>query len=164
MTDLEIVKLFEDTNPETIEDVENLGLSPKFLGEGISRKAYQLTQTLVVKIPICGGAYQSIKEIEFIEKFFSMLDKGSATDIAPHMPSLYYGNKHTGVILTKLVPNRVQIEQIEHSKEHERLRVVFASYDIGDMHFNNFRVTETGQLIAIDLGSGDRYRPNFSKS
>lgn len=42
----------------------------------------------------------------------------------------------------------------EDSEEHERLRVVFASYDMGDMHFNNFRVTETGQLIAIDLGGG----------
>jgi hypothetical protein len=154
MTDRDIVNLFEQEHPKTVEDIQSLGLSPRFLGAGCSRSAYKISKNLVVKIPNDPKSRydlrQSASEISFLETVHLSEDE-ETKEITAHLMPLYYGNKETGVVVTRYYPDAID-ECGKHHDEFNRLRSFFSGYGVGDMHSGNFRVTESGQLVAIDLG------------
>lgn len=155
MTDRDVIQLFEQNKPKTIEDIQALGLSPRFLDKGISRRCYQLTQTLVVKVPDTSSAWdrkQSENEIACLENLYTdgLLAPEIREQLEPHLMPLFYGDKEAGIVVTRYYA--AECSPIIQPEEKKRLVDLLARIGIHDMHYNNFRVTESGKLVAIDLG------------
>lgn len=148
LTDREIIGLFEAHNPRSVDDIAQLGLAPVLINRGTARAAYKIGRNLVAKV--CHNnewsVSQSQQEIAAIEKINgnSELEK-----LLPSVMPLFYGNKETGTIVTKFYPelryNELYAERI--ALEHSLIDI-----GVGDLWEGNFRKTEKGTVVAVDLG------------
>jgi hypothetical protein len=146
MTDREIVNLFEQHHPKSVEDVQALGLAIEFVSSGGSRKVYRLGKRLAVKFCHCENIYQSQNEIACIER---MQTDPSLEKFRPHIPALFYGNKETGVIVTRYYPGKVEYSD---TAKFQKLMDSLQAVGIQDLFSDNFRQDSDGTFIAVDLG------------
>ena len=146
VTDNQIIAVFNERHPETLKDVQALGLDPEFVGSGGSRKVYKLTDTMAVKIPYYDST-QNAQEILVIER---VNREPELEHLRPHTPEMFYGNKKTGVSLMKYykpISSHLSVdwETREISKQFFQIGV----YDLGG---NNFRLDTDDTIVAVDLG------------
>src|SRR5882762_2253355 len=115
MTDLEIVNLFEQHHPSSLEQMQELGLNPVFVASGGNRKVYRLGQALAVKIGNAfeGKYHQTENEIKGIQKIHS---NPRLESYHKHILPLFYGNAETGIIVTKFYPGVVPYEAEKDEK------------------------------------------------
>ncbi len=150
MTDHDIVNLFEQHHPSSLEQMQALGLNLEFVASGGNRKVYRLGQALAVKIgaPFNGEFHQTANEIKGIQKIYS---NPRLESYHKHILPLFYGNADTGVIVTKFYPGEVKREW-ESDEKFNNLMQSLKSIGINDLFYANFRQDVDGTLVAVDLG------------
>ncbi len=148
MTDREIVNLFEQNHPSSLEQMQALGLNPVYIAHGGNRQVYRLGQSLVVKIgrEYEGKYLQTVNEIRAIQKIHQSprLEK-----YHKHVLPLFYGNAETGIIVTKYYPGEVKASD---EGKFQNLMDSLQSIGVQDLFYANFRQDADGTLVAIDLG------------
>lgn len=145
LTDREIVSLFEEYHPKTVEEIEALGLTPEFVNSGTSRSVYRLGG-LAVKIEGRGN-YQTTSEIKCIKRIHQ---DPSLEHLHPHVAPLYYENELAGVIVTKYYSQ--EGPRANDNPKVSKLRASLQMIGVTDLWTGNFRQDEIGRLVAIDLG------------
>ena len=146
VTDNQIIAVFNERHPETLKDIQALGLDPQFIGTGSSRKVYRLTETMVVKIPYYNST-QNAQEILVIER---VNREPELEHLRPHTPEMFYGNKKTGVSLMKYYKPISSYSSVD--RETEEVRKRFFEIGVYDLGGNNFRLDTDDTIVAVDLG------------
>lgn len=144
--DMAIINLFEQHHPSSLDEAKNLGLELTFVAKGVAREAYRLGDNLLVKFEY-SPEDQTAKEIRVIKKVYTNKE---FKDLRKHIPPVYYGNEKNKVIIIKYYEKKLNYPaRYNHRELADELRT---RLKVTDMHENNFRVDEKGNLIAIDLG------------
>jgi len=134
----------------------------KYLGQGISRIAFAISDKVVAKKCNNYSGQQTFNEIEFYERFYD--------DYQHLMPEMYgyfdiYGNGHPVLFMERVVPieemyvyeylsNEYGFDSDEYNRYADIIDEFEAYTGIGDSseNSNNWGVRANGDLVILDCG------------
>lgn len=162
-----IVNLFKTKNPTSKADIERLGIKLRGLDSGVFRKVFKITGVpLVVKIPQHSGRScrrHALAEHRAIRKINR--EKGYE-DLRPFMPTVYYTNQQTGMMLVHYYkPIEPKYRKIISKLIHALIIRIWPYAMKGrsvDIHSGNVAIDpEDGQVKLIDLGYFSDYGKGY---
>ncbi len=150
------IRLIRVHNPVTQEAFAKIGLSLRYIGEGVFREVYGIRGVdLVVKIPTTRkeepteAIRHSAQEVSRVKRLYAV------KELRPHLPKIYHYDKKSGVIVMR------RYEKANMSQHAELLGEIIkklvrrvCGVRLDDIHSDNIKLKEhdSPDVVFIDLG------------
>jgi hypothetical protein len=151
MKNAAILKLIRTRHPKNEKELRTLGLKPRLIGEGCSRRAVLLGKRLVFKFLIRKDEY-NLDHANAEHAGFQRLGRSKYRHL---LPKIYYFNPATGVIVMRYYKNcsDLSYENKQMLKARKQLESLFKIGNDGhDWGYDNFGRTPAKRFKIIDLG------------